>query len=98
MDEKKKELMLQIDIDDVTAQGVYSNFAVVNHTETEFVIDFVYLQPMQPKAKVRGRVISSPRQVRKLIEALEENLARYEDKFGSAESDPSGEELKGIIH
>jgi hypothetical protein len=88
MSEKKKqegvkEVKLEIQLDEETAQGVYANLAVVNHTDTEFTLDFIFVQPQAPRAKVRSRVITSPRHVRRLIAALEENLRRYEQKFGS---------------
>ena len=54
------DLQLQIQLDDDVAQGQYVNMALVNHTETEFVLDFIYVQPQQPKAKVRSRVITNP--------------------------------------
>ena len=54
------QVPLQVEMDDATAQGVYANLATMSHTETEFVLDFFFLQPNQPKAKLRSRVISSP--------------------------------------
>jgi hypothetical protein len=92
MSEKKKQeagkqVKLEIQLDEETAQGVYANLAVVNHTDTEFTLDFLYVQPQAPRAKVRSRVITSPRHVRRLIAALEENLRRYEQKFGSVKEE-----------
>lgn len=79
---KGKHVRLQIQIDDETAQGMYVNLALVNHTETEFTIDAMYVQPQQPKAKVRARLISSPQHTKRLLKALDENVRRYEDRFG----------------
>jgi hypothetical protein len=73
---------IQVQIDDETAQGQYSNLVMINHTETEFVFDFIYVQPQQPKAKVRSRLICSPRHAKQLLRALGENVAVYEQKFG----------------
>lgn len=99
MDDKKKELKLQVDIDENTAQGMYCNFAVVNHTDVEFVLDFIYLQPMQPKAKVRSRIITSPKHAKKLIEALSDNLRRYEEKFGPVPVDDGNNERQDqLVH
>ncbi|AMV73231.1 DUF3467 domain-containing protein [Desulfuromonas carbonis] len=81
-DKKAAAVKLEIQLDDETAQGVYSNLALVNHTETEFTIDFIYVQPQLPKAKVRSRIITSPRHLRRLIGALQENLRRYEEQHG----------------
>ena len=79
---KKKTEKVEIQLDDETAQGVYANLAVVNHNETEFAIDFIYVQPQGNRAKVRSRVITSPKHIRHLISALERNLRSYEEKFG----------------
>lgn len=88
MSEKKKpddlkEMKLEIQLDEETAQGVYANLAVVNHTDAEFTLDFVFVQPQAPRAKVRSRVITSPQHVRRLIATLEENLRHYEQQFGT---------------
>lgn len=73
---------LEIQIDEPTADGVYANFAMLHHSETEFTLDFIHVQPQQGKAKVRSRVISSPRHTKRLLEALRENIERYEETFG----------------
>ncbi len=78
-----KHVQIQIQLDDETAQGLYVNLALVNHNETEFTIDVMYLQPQQPKAKVRARIISSPKHTKRLLMALQENLRRYEERFGA---------------
>ena len=77
-----KKVNIQIQLDEEIAQGAYVNLAMVNHSETEFTIDFIYVQPQQPKAKVRARIISSPKHTKRLIAALTDNLAKYEKRFG----------------
>jgi hypothetical protein len=77
-----KQVQIQIQLDEEVAQGMYVNLALVNHNETEFTIDVMYLQPQQPKAKVRARLISSPKHTKRLMRALEENIRRYEERFG----------------
>ena len=79
-EQQKKEI--QIQLDDVTAQGIYTNFALISHNETEFTLDFVYVQPQQPKAKVRARIISSPSNTKRFLLALQDNIKRYEEKHG----------------
>ncbi len=93
-EDEKKEVKLQIDIDDETAQGVYCNFAIVNHSDAEFIVDFIYLQPMQPKAKVRSRIITTPKHAKKLLNALADNIRKYEENFGAIpeDTDPAGEQ------
>ncbi len=81
---------IQLQLDDDVAQGAYSNLVLINHTENEFVLDFAYLQPANPVAKVRARIISSPRHTKRLVAALQKNIERYEERFGKIEL--SGEE------
>jgi hypothetical protein len=80
-----KEVKLEIQVDEDTAQGVYANLAVVNHSDAEFTLDFIFVQPQAPRAKVRARVITSPKHVKRLLLALEENLKKYEQQFGAVD-------------
>ncbi|MBI3610230.1 MAG: DUF3467 domain-containing protein [Nitrospirae bacterium] len=75
-------VQIQIEMDEQTAQGIYINLAMMAHTETEFTFDFIYLQPQQPKARVRARIISSPSHTKQLLLALQENIQKYEKAFG----------------
>jgi hypothetical protein len=79
---------IQIQIDEPTAQGQYANLVMINHSENEFVLDFAYLQPTAPAARVRSRIISSPRHTKRLLQALQKNVARYEERFGTIELAP----------
>ena len=79
---KPPEIQLQIQLDDAVADGLYVNMALVNHTETEFTLDFIYVQPQQPKAKVRSRIITNPKHMKRLLMAMQDNLAKFEAKFG----------------
>lgn len=81
-EEVQPGVQLQVEIDEATAQGAYANLALIAHSATEFVLDFIFIQPQQPKAKVRARIISSPGHAKRLLQALGENLARYEQVFG----------------
>jgi hypothetical protein len=79
---KTHEVQIQIQLDDDVANGHYVNMALVNHTETEFTLDFVYVQPQQPKAKVRSRIITSPKHMKRLLAAIQDNVSKYEAKHG----------------
>jgi hypothetical protein len=79
---------IQIDLDEVTAQGAYCNLVFINHTDAEFILDFVFVQPAAPRARVRSRIISSPRHTKRLLRALEANVQRYEQTFGKIEELP----------
>ncbi len=86
---KSPEVQLQIQLDDAIANGQYVNMALVNHTETEFTLDFIYVQPQQPRAKVLSRIITNPKHMKRLLSAIQDNIAKYESKFGTVEvSDP----------
>ena len=84
---------LQIELDDATAQGAYCNLVFLNHNDTEFTFDFVYVQPGGPRARVRSRVIVSPRHAKRFLRAIENNIAHYEEVFGKIDEgavvDPS---------
>lgn len=80
--QEQKKMQLEIQMDEITAQGAYANLAGVTHSETEFVLDFLFLQPSQPKAKLRARIISSPVHTKRFVKALMENIKRYEENFG----------------
>jgi hypothetical protein len=82
---KTPEMQLQIQLDDDIANGHYINMALVNHTETEFTIDFIYVQPQQPKAKVRSRIITNPKHMKRLLNAMQDNVTKYEARFGAIE-------------
>jgi hypothetical protein len=82
---------VQLQLDENVAQGAYSNLVLINHSENEFVLDFAYVQPQNPLAKVRARIISSPRHAKRLLAALQKNVERYEERFGKIElSDEEG--------
>lgn len=72
----------QIDLPQEVAAGVYSNFAIISHSSSEFVIDFAALVPGVPKAGVRSRVLMAPEHVKRLLGALQDNVLRYEKEFG----------------
>lgn len=97
--EEIKEQQIQIEIDDVTAQGVYSNLAIVGHTQNEFILDFIFVQPQVPKAKVRARIITSPQHLKRFLNALEENVKKYEEMYGEIKVDKNFPTQKiGFVH
>ncbi|MBR1411156.1 MAG: DUF3467 domain-containing protein [Prevotella sp.] len=83
MNENKNEQHgLQIDLPQGVAQGEYANFAIITHGSSDFVIDFARVLPGVPKAQVCSRVILAPEHAKRLMAALQENIARYENEFG----------------
>jgi uncharacterized protein (DUF1778 family) len=82
MNENNSENQVNIHLDEATAEGIYSNLAIINHSNTEFVIDFVSIMPGAPQAKVKSRIILTPQHAKRLIKALAENVHRFENAHG----------------
>jgi len=80
---EQKQQGLQIEISPEVAQGEYANFAVITHSSSDFVVDFARVLPGVPKAMVRSRVILAPEHAKRLLMALQENIARYEQAYGT---------------
>lgn len=87
MQEPNKEgQQINIELSEEMAQGVYSNLIAINHSPSEFVLDFIQMMPGVPKAKVQSRIILTPEHAKRLLGALGENLARYEQHFGEVKT------------
>ena len=82
MSENKKENQIDIELTEEVADGIYSNLAIISHSNSEFILDFVRMLPGVPKAKVKSRIILSPEHAKRLLMALGENISRYENNFG----------------
>ena len=83
MTEQKVEL--DIELNEEVAQGIYANLAVISHSASEFVLDFVRMMPGMPKARVKSGIIVTPEQAKRLLMSLQENIARYESMVGKIE-------------
>ena len=77
-----KKLGIDIQLDEELAQGVYSNFAIISHSSSEFVLDFAATMPGVPKAKIKSRVVLAPEHAKRLLLSLQENITRYESALG----------------
>lgn len=73
---------INIELDEKVAEGIYSNLAIINHSPSEFVLDFVTIMPGVPKSKVKSRVILTPQHAKRLLAALGENIHRFESTHG----------------
>ena len=82
MENQNPDNQLQIELKEEVAQGTYANLAIITHSSSEFVLDFVRVLPGLPKAGVQSRVILAPEHDKRLQRALEENIAKYERAFG----------------
>ncbi len=90
MEDKKNKNQLNIELNDEIAQGTYSNLAVITHSTSEFVLDFIRVMPGMPKAQVKSRVILTPEHAKSLMLALKDNINRFEAMHGSIKSIEDG--------
>ena len=82
---------MNIELTEEVAQGVYSNLAIINHSPSEFVIDFIQMMPGVVKAKVKSRVILTPQHAKRLMKALSDNINKFENQHGDIKDvDPNG--------
>jgi hypothetical protein len=82
-DEQKIQNQVNIELPDDVAEGTYSNLAIITHSNSEFVIDFVKMLPGTPKAKVKSRIILTPQHTKRLLTALKDNIAKFESAHGT---------------
>ena len=89
--ENNNENQVRIELNEETALGIYSNLAIITHSPSEVVCDFVQMMPGMPKGKVRSRVIMTPVNAKRFMRALIDNVQKYEQNFGVIDdSDPTG--------
>jgi hypothetical protein len=82
MEEANEKNQLSIELKEDVAQGTYSNLAIITHSPSEFVIDFVRVMPGVPKAEVKSRIILTPEHAKRLLFALKDNIAKFESAHG----------------
>ncbi|VBB43424.1 conserved hypothetical protein [uncultured Paludibacter sp.] len=80
--ENNQENQLNIELSAEVAEGIYSNLAIISHSTSEFVVDFIRLMPGTPKANVKSRIILTPEHAKRLLMALQDNIAKYEQQNG----------------
>lgn len=89
-EEKMNPPQINIELSEDIAEGIYSNMAMITHSNTEFVIDFIRLMPGVPKAKVKSRVVMTPQHAKRLLRALNENISKFESVHGSIKDTDAG--------
>ena len=82
-DKEKQQNQINIELSEEAAEGIYVNLAMIAHSNSEFVIDFIRLMPGVPKAKVKSRIVITPEHAKRLLSALGDNISKYEDTFGT---------------
>ena len=81
----KNQNQINIELNEDVAEGIYSNLAIISHSHSEFVVDFVRILPNVPKAKVKSRILLTPQHAKRLMKAMMDNVKRYEAQFGTIE-------------
>ena len=79
---QQQEGQINLELSEDIAEGIYSNLAIINHSASEFVIDYIKLMPGVPKARVKSRIVLTPQHAKRLLRALNENIKRYEQQHG----------------
>lgn len=81
-DNKNQQGQINIELDEQVAEGTYANLAIINHSVSEFIVDFINIMPGVPKAKVKSRIILTPQHAKRLTKALGDNVAKFEQVHG----------------
>ena len=82
MENEQNPNQLNIELSEEMAQGVYSNLAIITHSNAEFVVDFIQVMPGVPKAKVKSRIVLTPQHAKRFLNALAENIEKFEAANG----------------
>lgn len=82
MEDQKPKNQINIELSEEQAEGIYSNLAMITHSPSEFILDFIKMMPGVPKAKVKARMILTPQHAKRLLKALRDNVGKYESVHG----------------
>jgi len=93
MDDSKNinQGQINIELSDEVAEGIYTNLAMITHSNSEFIVDFIKMMPGVPKAKVKSRVILTPQHAKRLLKALQDNISKFEAMHGPIKDSVPGE-------
>lgn len=80
--EENQQNQLNIELSEEIAEGTYSNLAIITHSTSEFVIDFIKIMPGVPKARVKSRIVLTPQHAKRLMKALKDNITKFESVNG----------------
>jgi hypothetical protein len=82
MDQQNPDNHLNIELNEDIAEGIYSNLAIITHSHSEFVVDFIKVMPGVPKARVKSRIVLTPQHAKRLMKALADNVSKFEQLHG----------------
>lgn len=80
-----EQQQINVELSEEIAEGTYSNLAIISHSNSEFIVDFIKMMPGIPKAKVKSRIILTPQHAKRLMKALQDNIQKYEENIGPIE-------------
>lgn len=83
MAEEKRDDKLNIELSEEIAEGQYSNLAIISHSSSEFVFDFIKIMPGMPKGRVKSRILMTPQHAKRLLRALNDNVVKFESQNGT---------------
>ncbi len=84
------EQQINVELSAEVAEGTYSNLAIITHSQSEFIIDFIRIMPGVPKAHVKSRIILTPQHAKRLLGAMNDNIEKYESQFGEIQEHAGG--------
>lgn len=86
---QETEQQINVELSEEMAEGVYSNLVMIAHSNSEFILDFIRLMPGVPKAKVKARIIVTPEHAKRLLDALKDNINKFEEAYGPIQNSGS---------
>ncbi|MGL5787494.1 MAG: DUF3467 domain-containing protein [Bacteroidales bacterium] len=95
--ENQNSNQIEIELKEDIAQGTYANLAIITHSSSEFVTDFVRIMPGVPKAQVKSRIIMTPENAKRLLMALQDNVEKYEQQFGRIKTEDNTPPVPPLI-
>jgi len=96
MSTPQQNQQINVELGEKEAEGIYSNLALISHSPAEFVLDFTRMLPGVPKTKVYARIIMTPQHAKSFMNALQENVGKYEKQFGEVKihgNQPGGQQM-----
>ena len=91
MSDQDPKKQINIELNEEVAEGIYSNLAMITHSNSEFIVDFIKMMPGVPKAKVKSRIILTPQHAKRLFKALKDNIGKFESMHGTIDIPEGGD-------
>jgi len=91
MSDQDPKKQINIELNEEVAEGIYSNLAMITHSNSEFIVDFIKMMPGVPKAKVKSRIILTPQHAKRLFRALKDNISKFESMHGTIDIPEGGD-------